>query len=253
MPGAGTQKHSRFARSDFQSLPTFEPHKKGFMSKPKIPPQTPPAASDVADLISDDRLISPKTSQIANVMEVGGNSAANAEQMPAAQANAQQDAAAKEAGLRPKNEVYMGDAKAVATKSEIEQAVASVLGQQLDRLIPDPVKQAEMMAGIVDKIVRGLREPSDEEKASIAKRKADRAKLIQEQFEMIAQQKEIRDMCPHERGTADGKSHSTVTAIHNYPDGKVRGICNMCQDIIEPGDEDYRLVLISHQQQMQSA
>ncbi|HWF05577.1 MAG TPA: hypothetical protein VHA06_17965, partial [Candidatus Angelobacter sp.] len=205
------------------------------MSNKNTPkPQTPARTQEpIEDLIMDDRLTvlqqtSAPTSDASDA-QIAGNSA---ETLPPAR-----PAAAKPADpVKEAPQPYLGDANRPATAQEIAVAVANAFGDKLLALTPDPLKQAEMIGAMVEKIVRGLREPSDEEKIVLARKKEDRAKLIKEQFETIAAQKELQDMCPHERGTADGKSHTCVTALHNYADFQVRGICSMCQKIIEPGD-----------------
>lgn len=158
-----------------------------------------------------------------------------------------------EARVAESAKVYLGDADRPATATEIAMAVSTAFGEQIKALQPDPVQQAQMIASIVGDIVKKLREPSEEEKAAMQLRKVRREQLIKEQFENLANGRLLQDLCPHERGTVDGKSHSTVTALHNYVDGVVRGVCCMCQKIIEPGDESYRLVKISHALAMSSA
>lgn len=153
---------------------------------------------------------------------------------------------------KPEPMPYLGDANAPATREELKAVVQEVLAPKL----PANTEKAEMLElvnAMVEKFVKGMREPSEEDKAILERKKTTRAQLIREQFEMIAQQKRIQDFCPHERATIDGKSHGTVTALHNYPDGMVRGICNMCQKIIEPGDDCYRMVTISHYLAMSAA
>lgn len=129
-----------------------------------------------------------------------------------------------------------------ASKDDIRAAVQEAVGHGGG----DKAETMAMMGEMVERIVRGLREPSEEEKATIARNKASRAQLIKEQIDMIADQQQMQDYCPHERATVDGKSHSLITALHNYSDGLVRGICSDCRKIIMPADPEYKQVRISH-------
>jgi hypothetical protein len=133
------------------------------------------------------------------------------------------------------------------------KAFARELAAEMAAVMPKPapqtdmVAQAEMIGMIVDKIIRGLREPSEEQKEADRRRKANRAIAIKEQAEMLEAQQAFRDNCPHETSTSDGKSHSNITAIHNFADGVVRGVCNICQGMIEPGNKEfYRIVIAQH-------
>ncbi len=148
---------------------------------------------------------------------------------------------------------YIGAADGPATAVEIAKALAEVLGPALKAMSPDPERQMEATGRLVEEIVKRLREPSDEEKEVLRRKKIARDQLIREQFEMIVRKRQIEDMCPHERGTVDGKSHTTVTALHNYIDGVLRGTCSLCQKIIEPGDPSFRMVVMSHNLAMESA
>jgi hypothetical protein len=102
-------------------------------------------------------------------------------------------------------------------------------------------------------LVQAMREPTEEEKVQAARRKKMRDDLIKEQMESVKARRQEQENCPHIRSTSDGRQHSTITAVHNYPDGIPRGICTMCQIIIERGDKHYEQVIISHQAAMQSS
>lgn len=141
---------------------------------------------------------------------------------------------------------YIGGVDGPATRDEIRAGVMDAFGDQLQSKSNNQAEMLELVGAMVEKIVRGLREPSEEEKAILERKKKERAQLIKEQFNMIKEKLDIQDMCPHERATIDGKSHSTVTAMHNFVDQVVRGICSLCDKVIEPGDPDYRLVVVSH-------
>lgn len=141
---------------------------------------------------------------------------------------------------------YVGGADGPATRAEIMAAVQQTYGAEIAGRTRNNTEMLEVMGAMVEKIVRGLREPSDEEKAELARKKRDRARTIQEQLEMIHQQHEFKKMCPHERATADGKSHTTVSALHNYIDNVLRGTCGICHTIIEPGEDGFRQVIMQH-------
>ena len=102
-------------------------------------------------------------------------------------------------------------------------------------------------------LVQAMREPTEEEKLIAKRKKETRDALIREQLESVEARRREQENCPHRRATADGKEHSTIVAVHNYPDGIPRGICEMCQIIIEPGTQLYPQVIISHQAAMQSS
>jgi hypothetical protein len=141
---------------------------------------------------------------------------------------------------------YIGGADGPATRAEIMEAVQQTYGAEIQSRTRDKVEMMEVMGAMVEKIVRSLREPSEEEKLALERRKRDRTRTIQEQLETIKQQHEFKQMCPHERATADGKSHTCISALHNYIDGVLRGICSLCDDIMAPGHPSYKQVIMQH-------
>ena len=187
----------------------------------------------------------PGSQQILEMVQAGTINVAEAERLLCALKDV--------APTQPKELPYIGGADGRATREEIRQAVEEMYGPQVRTMTSDKQEMLEVMGAMVEKIVTRLREPSEEEKAALARRNENRAKLIREQFEMIQQQQSFRDMCPHERATVDGKTHSCITALHNYVDGVIRGTCGLCQDIMEPGHPNYRQVILSHNLAVSSA
>lgn len=182
--------------------------------------------------------LAPGSSQILEMLAAGKIDADQAERLLCALKNV--------APAAPKALPYLGGADGPATREEVFAAVQEQYGPELSARTRDRAELLEVMGAMVEKIVRGLREPSEEEKALLERKRQSRAQLIREQFDMIQQQRDIKDMCPHERATADGKSHTCITALHNYADNILRGICGVCQDIMEPGHESYKQVIMSH-------
>lgn len=152
----------------------------------------------------------------------------------------------------PKVSIDPQTSAAMAADPNLPKAIASELAKEMAQFVPNPVAQAETIGAIVDKIVRGLREPTEEQKREIERKKRDRATAIREQQEMLRARKEHQDSCPHETETADGKTHSNISAVHNYHDGIVRGICSLCLKMIEPHDSEYKIVKARHQQAARS-
>jgi len=114
---------------------------------------------------------------------------------------------------------------------------------------PEPQKQAAApsvmdTAQLIKSIVQELRAPTEEELAVKARKDRDRRAILKQQNDMRRAQIKRQDDCPHVR--KDGSSH--VVAVHNFPDGVVRGICQQCQDIIMPGDPEYHQVILAAQE-----
>jgi hypothetical protein len=141
---------------------------------------------------------------------------------------------------------YIGGADGPATRAELMEAVQRTYGEDIAARTRDRSEMLEVMGAMVERILKGMREPTEEQKAELARKKRDRNRTIQEQLDMIKQQQEFRNMCPHERATSDGKSHTCISALHNYVDGVLRGICSLCDDILEPGHPSFKQVIMQH-------
>lgn len=131
--------------------------------------------------------------------------------------------------------------------------LADELVAKLTPLLGNRQNDMQAMMAMVGAVIKGLREPSDEEKAEKARRQRDRLAAIKEQSEMMQAIKDFQENCPHESDTDDGKTHSTISAIHNFPDGIPRGICSQCWKLIEQGDPYFKThVVPRHRQAMRS-
>lgn len=122
-------------------------------------------------------------------------------------------------------------------------------GQPQMYSIVDVMRIAQEMAR---SIVEGMRAPTEEERLLKERKRNERNRLIEEQRESRERDEELKRNCPHMRADANGGSHSTIAAVHNYPDGLPRGICQMCGFWIKPNDPLYDRVIALHNSAMQA-
>jgi hypothetical protein len=180
----------------------------------------------------------PGTTQILSLLQAGKIDVAEAERLMCALKNVAPSA--------PPDLPYIGGSDGPATRQEILAAVQQVYGADIASRTRDKKEMMEVMGAMVERIVLKLREPSEEEKLALERKKRDRNRTIKEQLEMIRQKHEFEKMCPHERATSDGKSHTCISALHNYVDNQLRGTCGLCHTIIGPGDDGFRQVIMQH-------
>lgn len=112
----------------------------------------------------------------------------------------------------------------------------------MDQKPLNPVLNSDT-AELIKSIIKEMREPSDKEKEADARKLRDRKAMLKQQNDMRRMQLARQDNCSHQR--KDGSYD--IVPTHNWPDNIVRGICQMCQDIIIPGDPDYAKVAIASQ------
>lgn len=141
---------------------------------------------------------------------------------------------------------------AIANDPNLADAIANKLGEKMAQFMPNPKENILMMGEMIKQVVLALREPTAEQKQLEERKKRDRAQAIREQAEMIEARRLSQELCPHESATSDGKTHTTIAAVHNFADGVLRGICQACNKIIEPGDQEFKIVVAQHNQAVRS-
>jgi hypothetical protein len=121
-------------------------------------------------------------------------------------------------------ELLTPESQAFVTHS-INEAIKSVFAQLapvLESVALTPEKILEM-----EKLRRA---PTAEQIAAKLRDERERRQWSENDKESRRQFAERQRLCPHR----DAKQNWSISLIHNYPDHQTRGICMVCQKIIQP-------------------
>jgi hypothetical protein len=108
-----------------------------------------------------------------------------------------------------------------STESSVDQAaivnaVLQSLGPILDRVALTPETINEIKKPYIDPL-------------ETARKKRERQEMAAEIAKGLEDRKRAQDYCPHKH---DGKT--AISLVNNHPDGRIRGMCNMCIKPIQP-------------------
>src|SRR5208282_3795242 len=118
--------------------------------------------------------------------------------------------------LTPTTQESSATEERLKTQSDLVAAVLAVLGPILDRV------------ALTKETIQELKKPYEDPK-EIARIKRQRIEMAKDIARGLCEAKAAQDRCPHAH---DNKT--AISLVNNHPDGRVRGLCNMCNKMIHP-------------------
>ena len=94
---------------------------------------------------------------------------------------------------------------------------------------------------LTPEIIEELRKPW-EDPIAMKQRLDTRKALREQQAEVLESKRLTQEYCPHMRGGKD-----KVQLVHNFADGRTRGICLLCQKVFQPEHYEWDHITKSYQ------